>query len=168
MTSVYARLARARAEFQKQGDFRKVHAQGLQYSYLPIESAKPVIEAVTAAEGISIIPANFEIIDDPKRTFKYDKLNKFGDLVVWTYMTAKVTFSIACESGSIEMEVFGEAQDNSDKVINKVYTMAYKNMAKIVFGFAESTTDDNDVNQKPVVKSEKPAEKPAPARGLGF
>ena len=50
MTSVYARLARARAEFQKQGDFRKVRAQGLQYSYLPIESAKPVIKAEKPAE----------------------------------------------------------------------------------------------------------------------
>lgn len=167
MTSVYARLARARAEFQKQGDFRKVRAQGLQYSYLPIESAKPVIEAVTSAEGITILPVKFDIVDDPERTFKWERQGQ-NYTTSWTYMTAKVTFSIACESGSIELEVFGEAQDNSDKVINKVYTMAYKNMAKIVFGFAESTTDDNDVNQKPVVKAEKPAEKATPVRGLGF
>ena len=57
-----------------------------------------------------------------------------------------------------------EATDYSDKCINKVYTMAYKNLIKIVFGFSESAKDDsrfddarqqdNDFNQADVPKKD--------------
>ena len=42
--NVYSRLARARASFQSKGNFKKVMSEGLRFAYLPVESAKPLIE----------------------------------------------------------------------------------------------------------------------------
>ena len=56
---------------------------------------------------------------------------------------------------------------DSDKVVNKVYTMAYKNLIKIIFGFSESSKDDskyddareqdNDFNQGELPHKKVPA-----------
>ena len=56
--NVYSRLARARASFQSKGNFKKVMSEGLRFAYLPVESAKPLIEQCTSEEGISIIPCS--------------------------------------------------------------------------------------------------------------
>ena len=141
MTSIYERLAKARAEFQEVGNFSKVKTDGLKFAYLPIEQAKPIIEQVTAKNGITILPMSFEIVES--MTKREDKTNSYGNVTSWLYMTANVTFRIASPEESIDLDIMAEAQDNSDKCINKVYTMAYKNLVKIVFGFAESGKDDS-------------------------
>lgn len=141
MTSIYERLAKARAEFQEVGNFSKVKTDELKFAYLPIEQAKPIIEQVTAKNGITILPMSFEIVES--MTERKDKTNSYGNVTSWLYMTANVTFRIASPEESIDLDIMAEAQDNSDKCINKVYTMAYKNLVKIVFGFAESGKDDS-------------------------
>ena len=141
MTSIDERLAKARAEFQEVGNFSKVKTDGLKFAYLPIEQAKPIIEQVTAKNGITILPMSFEIVEG--MTKREDKTNSYGNVTSWLYMTANVTFRIASPEESIDLDIMAEAQDNSDKCINKVYTMAYKNLVKIVFGFAESGKDDS-------------------------
>lgn len=147
MTSdVAVRLAKARQAFQKQADFKKVKTEGLKFAYLPVEAAKPLIEEVTSANGITILPVSYEVV--PDFTYYYEKINKYdGTKTKWLYETADVTFSIIGPEDSIELVIRAEAQDNSDKCINKVYTMAYKNLVKIVFGFAESSKDDGDATQ---------------------
>lgn len=166
MTSdVAVRLAKARAAFQKAGDFKKVKTDGLKFAYLPIEAAKPVIEEVTSAAGITILPLSYEII--PEFTFYYEKVNKYdGTKTKWLYQTADVTFSIMGPEDSIELVVRAEAQDNSDKCINKVYTMAYKNLVKIVFGFAESSKDDADATQVEIPAEAKRVKRDASGDGF--
>lgn len=164
MTSIYERLAKARAEFQEVGNFSKVKTDGLKFAYLPIEQAKPIIEQVTTKNGITILPMSFEIVEG--MTKREDKTNSYGNVTSWLYMTANVRFRIASPEDSIDLDVMAEAQDNSDKCINKVYTMAYKNLVKIVFGFAESGKDDskfddarqqdNDFNQADVFFTNTP------------
>ena len=66
--NVYSRLARARASFQSKGNFKKVMSEGLRFAYLPVESAKPLIEQCTSEEGISIIPLNYSVVGE--RTHK--------------------------------------------------------------------------------------------------
>lgn len=158
--SLLERLAKARAEFSEAADFKKVKTEGLKFAYLPVEAAKPLIEECTARNGVTILPMDMEII--PEMTSRTDRDNGYGKITSWLYITARVTFRIACPEDSIEMQIFAEAQDNSDKCINKVYTMAYKNLIKIVFGFSESGKDDskfddarqqdNDFNQGEVKK----------------
>lgn len=158
---LFERLAQARSDFQKASNFKKVKAEGLRFAYLPVEAAKPVIEEATAKAGITILPMDMEIVRD--MTFPRSDRG-------WLYITARVTFRIACPGDYIDMEIYAEAQDNSDKCINKVYTMAYKNLIKIVFGFSESAKDDskfddarqqdNDFNQEPT-----PARVPARKEG---
>lgn len=168
---LYERLAQARAEFQKKADFKKVKTNGLQYAYLPTEAAKPLIEECTSKAGITIVPTDIEIITG--MTFRDGKQ---------TYVTAIVTFELACQEETKELRIMAEANDYSDKAINKVYTMAYKNLIKIVFGFSESAKDDskfddarqqdNDFNQAEVPKVPKPKTDAKPVdrlgRGLGF
>jgi hypothetical protein len=168
---LYERLAQARADFQKASNFKKVKAEGLRFAYLPVEAAKPVIEEATAKAGITILPMDMEII--PDMTSRFEKQGSGGYTTSWLYITARVTFRIACPGEYEDMVVYAEAQDNSDKCINKVYTMAYKNLIKIVFGFSESAKDDskfddarqqdNDFNQEerrvPPRKEGKPVDR---------
>lgn len=156
---IYARLAKARAEFQQKANFTKVRPEEgkkdgnrLSYAYLPIEQAKPVIEQVTAAQGITIIPGKVKVDERENKTYTYKRESQYkpGVMTTWLYMTAKVKFIIACPTESIEIPVWAEAQDNSDKCISKLYTAAYKNLVKILFGFAESPKDDADATQEEI------------------
>lgn len=150
---LFDRLAQARQEFQRKADFKKVKTGGLQYAYLPIEAAKPLTEECTSKVGVTILPTDIRVI--PDMTFHEGKQ---------TYITAIVTFELACQEETKELRIMAEANDYSDKAINKVYTMAYKNLIKIVFGFSESAKDDskfddarqqdNDFNQSDVPKKE--------------
>ena len=157
---LYERLAQARQEFQKEADFKKVKGGGLQYAYLPVEIAKPLVERCTSKVGITIIPTEMEILPAPF-TFRDGKQ---------AYITAVVTFELACQTDIKEIKVMAEAADYSDKAINKVYTMAYKNLIKIVFGFSESAKDDskfddarqqdNDFNQQEIVRPKQEIVRP--------
>lgn len=140
--NVYIRLARARARFTEKADFSKVQSAGLRFAYLPVEAAKPLIEECTSAEGITILPMEYNIVES--RTHEYTRQTAYGDKP-WWFECVDVLFRIAGPEDYIELTVRGEAQDtgDSDKVANKVYTMAYKNLIKIVFGFSESGKDDS-------------------------
>lgn len=164
MTSdVAVRLAKARQQFNELADFHKVKGEGLKFAYLPIEQAKPLIEQVTSENGITIIPTAYRVIEGENYTYTYDKKSKYdGAVTKWTFQTADVDFLIMGPEDSIEMTIRAEAQDNSDKLVSKVYTMAYKNMVKIVFGFAESPKDDPDATQEEIPKMTR-AEKAAQA-----
>jgi len=151
MTDIAVRLAKARAEFNELADFKKVKGDGLKFSYLPIEQAKPLIEQVTSKHEITIIPVRYENLEGEPYTYRYEKKSKYdGSVTEWTFQTADVTFEFIGPEDSIEMTIRAEAQDNSDKCISKLYTMAYKNMVKIVFGFAESPKDDPDATQEEI------------------
>lgn len=136
-------LAKARADFQKNADFTKVKSDKLKYPYLPIEQAKPVIEEVTSKYGITIIPMDTEKLED----VTYDKKDNYGNTTKWRHREAKVKFVFLGPEESISMNIIGESDDNFDKGWSKCYTSAYKNMAKIVFGFSESAKDDPDATQ---------------------
>lgn len=129
---LYERLAKARAEFTDKANFKKVKTGELKFAYLPVEVAKPLVEECTAKYGVTILPMGMEIL--PEYTHTNAKP---------IYITAKVTMRLACPEGYEDMEVLAEAADYSDKCINKVYTMAYKNLIKIVFGFSEGAKDDS-------------------------
>lgn len=149
--NVYQALAQSRVDFQQKGDFKKVKSEGLKFAYLPIEAAKPIIEECTSKYGVTIIPTSAEITTNEVT----EKKNSYGDITLWRYLIGTVHFDIVGPSGDkIEMEILAEAKDNSDKSINKLYTCAYKNLVKIVFGFAESPKDDPDATQEDNVKSE--------------
>ena len=166
--TLFERLAEARVRFQEEADFRKVSGDGLRFAYLPIEQAKPVIERVTAACGLTILPLSLALDDSGSR--ERDKASQYGGATHWVQLRGTVRFRIACGLGLgeyIDLEVMAEAMDNSDKAVSKLYTMAYKSMVKIVFGFAESPKDDPDATQEeiPAKAPAKPAAKPAPGRG---
>ena len=160
----FDRLAKAREFFQQHGRFRKVSGDGLRFSYLPIEQAKPYIERAMAANGLSILPMSIELDDSGFR--EWDKPSQYGGATHWVQLRGTVRFRIAYGFGPdeyIDLDIMAEAMDNSDKAINKLYTMAYKNMAKIVFGYSESPDDDPDATQEeiPAKALFKPAPKPA-------
>ena len=164
--NVYSRLARARASFQSKGNFKKVMSEGLRFAYLPVESAKPLIEQCTSEERISIIPLNYSGVGE--RTHKYTRKTNYGEKE-WYFECADIDFCIAGPEDSFTVTIRAEAQDmaDSDKVVNKVYTMAYKNLIKIIFGFSESSKDDskyddareqdNDFNQGELPHKKVPA-----------
>lgn len=174
--TIYEALAKARLKFRESAEFRKVKAEGLRFEYLPVEQAKPHIELATATYGITIIPVSLEI--DPE-VRQWDKVSQQTmSNTRWTQLRATVRFLLACgprEDQRLTMDIVAEAMDNSDKAISKIYTMAYKSMIKIVFGFSESADDDADLLQDeiptpkrkaatPVKKETKAEPKPAPVK----
>lgn len=156
---LYTRLAAARKAFQERADFSKVMTDELKYAYLPIEQAKPVIEAVTAEQEITIIPISYRVIEGEEYTYHYMREKTYPSGYVsqtkWFYQTAEVTFLIASPDGEIEIPILAEAQDSSDKCVSKLYTAAYKNLVKILFGFAESSKDDADASQGDTIIEER-------------
>lgn len=145
-------LSKARTEFQEKADFKKVKTDGLKYPYLPIEQAKPLIEEVTANNGICIVPMGYDAVQGQEFTYHYEKESQYNPKITtkWYYQTADVVFLIAGPDGGFTITVRAEAQDNSDKSTSKLYTAAYKNLVKIMFGFAESPKDDPDATQEEI------------------
>jgi len=145
-------------------EFSKVKTGGLQYAYMPIESIKPIVEKAYNDNGIviDIIGLEHEDVREPE---KRESTNPYGDKSSSTWLFVRGTLTIKLVNiddpgDSLTIPVVGEAKDNSDKVINKVYTAALKNFYKIEFNISEGPKDDTDA-----IQTDADLEKPQKAVG---
>lgn len=129
-------------------EFSKVKTEGLKYKYLPVEQVKPVVEDAWNQAGIvvDIVSTEVEDVREPwEKTSQYD-----GSTSTWFHMRMTLTFALVnvdCPTDRVEVTVFGEAKDNSDKNLRKLYTAALKNFYMIEFNIAEGPKDDSDATQ---------------------
>jgi hypothetical protein len=132
-------------------EFSKVKTPGLQYAYMPIEKIKPIVEEAYNNAGIVIDIIGLEtenVLEPEKRTTK----NSYGEESTSTWFFVRGVLDLRLvniddPADTYELSVIGEAKDNSDKVINKVYTAALKNFYKIEFNISEGPKDDTDAIQ---------------------
>ena len=161
MTTVTKNLYQRRNEAKKEvyeHEFSKVRTEGLRYAYMPVESIKPIIEKAYNNTGI-VMDIGSLVYDDVLPP--WEKTSQYGETSTWHFVRGSLTITLVNmddPSDKATFTVVGEAKDNSDKVINKVYTAAYKNFLKLEFNVSEGPKDDTDAIQTEadLEKSEKP------------
>lgn len=126
---------------------------GLQYGYLPVSRMKPVVADAEVQAGITRTYGKVRI-DDVRDPWEVPS-NYGGGSTTWHHkmMSLEIILTNADNPDDQITQTFvGEAKDNSDKVINKLYTSALKNYFKQIYDIAESEEDDTDSQQEPQVK----------------
>lgn len=126
---------------------------GLQYGYLPVSRMKPVVADAEVQAGITRTYGKARI-DDVRDPWEVPS-NYGGGSTTWHHkmMSLEIILTNADDPDDrLTQTFFGEAKDNSDKVINKLYTSALKNYFKQIYDIAESEEDDTDSQQEPHVK----------------
>lgn len=161
--NIYQRRNLAKKIARAEGKLRKVKGDGLKYLYLPIEQMKPIAEDAWNRAGIvpDIVHTVIEDVLSPEK-----RTNQYGSTTWWFHQTIELTIALVNmddPSDRVTMTFYGEAQDNSDKIINKLYANARKNLFMAEFNFAESPKDDIDHDQR-----DEPAPRRAPANDPFF
>jgi len=155
--NLYQRRNAAKKEVYEH-TFKKVKTDGLKYAYLPIETIKPIVERAYNNEGIIIDVGGLDIEEVAPPTVKQSQYD--GGSSTWYHMRGTLTVTLVNmddPADKITLSVVGEAKDNSDKVINKVYTAALKNFYKIEFNISDGQKDDTDA-----IQSDEALEKATP------
>lgn len=132
-------------------EFKKEQSQGLKFKYIPVEQIKPIVERAWNVAGIVMNIISLEI-DDVAPPLTKESTNPYGEKTssIWYHKKGTLKFelvNIEKPEDRVAFEIEGEAKDNSDKVINKIYTSAIKNFYKIEFNISEGAKDDIDAIQ---------------------
>lgn len=184
--NVYQRVSIAKRIVAKY-TFVKVKSEGidgpkLKYPYLPIDQVKPVVEEAMNQAGLVLLHGDLTDIENVREP--WDKKNDYGDITHWLHIRASQEFTwvnIDNPKDRYGQTFTGEAKDNSDKALSKLYTSIYKNFIKAEFNVSDSPKDDIDntadevkeeaaqrkaaANARPDPFFNKPA-KTAPAKGV--
>ena len=138
-------------------EFKKVQGEGLKFKYLPVEIIKPVVEEAWNDVGIVADVGPLELEDSRDQ---WDVDSQYGGgKTRWFHCKGSLEITLVNidnPEDKVSFTVWGEAKDNSDKVINKVYTSAMKNFYKIEFNISEGPKDDTDAIQSDADLEEKP------------
>lgn len=141
--NVYQRLSDAKKTVAK-ATFTKAKGEGLKFAYLPIEQIKPVVEDAMNSAGLLLV---FGDLDTYEVRPSYEKKSQYGDISMWFHLGGTQTFTwvnIDDPNDRLEMTFSGEAKDNSDKCVSKLYTAIIKNFYKQVFNISTDRKDDPD------------------------
>lgn len=128
--------------------------QKLKYPYLPIDQVKPVVEGAMNQAGLVLLRGDLVDIENVREP--WDKVNDWGDTTHWLHIRAGQEFTwvnIDNPEDRYSQMFLGEAKDNSDKTLSKLYTSIYKNFIKAEFNISDSPKDDID-NTEDEVKEE--------------
>lgn len=135
--------------------------QKLKYPYLPIDQVKPVVEDAMNKAGLVLLRGELADIEDVREPWNVK--NDWGVEVHWLHIRASQEFTwvnIDNPADRYTQLFAGEAKDNSDKTLSKLYTSIYKNFIKAEFNISDSPKDDID-NTEDEVKEEAAQRKAA-------
>ncbi len=142
--NVYQRLSDAKKLVAK-ATFTKSKGEGLKFSYLPIEQIKPVVEDAMNEAGLVLL---FGDLDTYEIRPTWSQPSPYGGgNAQWFHLGGSQTFAwvnIDSPDDRLEMTFTGEAKDNSDKCVSKLYTAILKNFYKQVFNISTDRKDDPD------------------------
>lgn len=160
--NVYQRVSAAK-KIVAAYTFSKVKGEGLKFPYLPIDQVKPVVEDAMNKAGLVLLRGDLESVEavrDP-----WEVKNDWGAVTYWLHIKAAQEFTwvnIDNPEDRYTQTFQGEAKDNSDKTLSKLYTSIYKNFIKAEFNISDSPKDDID-NTEDEVKAERASAR-TPAR----
>lgn len=158
--NVYQRVSIAKRIVAKY-TFSKVKGQELKFPYLPIDQVKPVVEDAMNKAGLVLLRGELADIEDVREP--WDVKNDWGAVTHWLHIRASQEFTwvnIDKPEDRYTQVFAGEAKDNSDKTLSKLYTSIYKNFIKAEFNISDTPKDDID-NTEDEVKEEAAQRKAA-------
>lgn len=142
--NVYQRISLAKQLVAK-STFTKDKSEGLKYPYLPIEQIKPVVEDAMNEAGLIL---DFGPLDTYNIREPYEKVSPYnGEKTMWYHLGGTQDFAwvnIDDPSDKLMQTFSGEAKDNSDKCVSKLYTAILKNFYKQFFNISTDRKDDPD------------------------
>lgn len=142
--NVYQRISLAKQLVAK-STFTKDKSEGLKYPYLPIEQIKPVVEDAMNEAGLIL---DFGPLDTYNIREPYEKVSPYnGEKTMWYHLGGTQDFAwvnIDDPSDKLVQTFSGEAKDNSDKCVSKLYTAILKNFYKQFFNISTDRKDDPD------------------------
>lgn len=142
--NVYQRVSIAKRIVAKY-TFSKVKGQELKFPYLPIDQVKPVVEDAMNKAGLVLLRGELTDIEDVREP--WDVKNDWGAVTHWLHIRASQEFTwvnIDKPEDRYTQLFAGEAKDNSDKTLSKLYTSIYKNFIKAEFNISDTPKDDID------------------------
>lgn len=157
---VYAAICQVVEELAKVGLSKERKNQQQGYAFRGIDDVMNVIAPLLPKANLCIIPRMLE------RDVQ-DKINKSGNLLIYTTVKADFDFVSAVDGSMHTVTTYGEAMDSGDKSTNKAMSAAYKYAC--LQAFCIPTEGDNDTENtthelapEQPQKTEKP-NAPAPA-----
>lgn len=144
--SIYARIDAAFKEIA-QHDFRKDgRVQGSQgYKFIPINQILNVVRTAHANHGVKVIFGRPEYSPEQfEKRYTYKKVSRDGYETTWTAANGHIDVRIvgAGPDDMIEMTVPFEAQDNADKLTNKILTNAERCLYRTLYAIDEDDAND--------------------------
>lgn len=156
--NIFVRIQKAYAIISAVGFTKSKTVQGKNkedhYKFIPIGQILDAVRKAQADVGITVVFGRPEYDHDnhEKRwEFKKEKINPVtGDKTVSTWYAAvghiEVRLYGASADDCIETSVPFEAQDNSDKLTNKIITNAERNLYRTLYSIDEGSEDPEAVN----------------------
>ena len=132
--------------------------EGIPYAFRGIDQICQKLQPLMGLYGVCTFPNVLEYSQT-----EYTRKTKYGDSS-WTHEKVFVEYKVTASDGSfIECNVYGYADDNSDKGYNKAMTNSYKNLLLRLFCIGDPA-DDNFQNlvpeQHPQQQSNKKQQQP--------
>ena len=158
--NVYQRVSMAKRIVARY-TFTKIAGKELKFPYLPIDQVKPVVEDAMNKAGLVLLRGDLTDIEDVREP--WDVKNDWGAVTHWLHIRAVQEFTwvnIDNPEDRYSQWFQGEAKDNSDKTLSKLYTSILKNFYKAEFNISDSPRDDVD-NTEDEVKAEREAARQA-------
>ena len=147
--NVYQRLAIAK-KLVAAHTFTKVKGEGLKFAYLPIDQVKPIVEDAMNEAGLVLLHGPVDTYDVRP---SWVSQGQYGGSTTWFHLGGSQTFTwvnIDDPEDTIKVTFYGEARDNSDKTLSKLYTAILKNFYKATFNISDSPKDDTDITEDEV------------------
>jgi hypothetical protein len=135
-----ARRIIAETDFIKSGTV----TGGQKYSFIPIGQILQAVRKAHAQAGITVVFGSPEYdAEQFEKRYSYQKKGQYGDST-WFSANGHIHATIYGSSvdDRIEMDVPFEAQDNSDKLTNKIVTNAERCLYRVLYAIDEGDATD--------------------------
>lgn len=172
--NVIARINKAReviaeTDFQKSGQVKG----GQSYSFIPIGQILQAVRKAHAIAGVTVTFGTPEYDTEQfEKRYSYQKKGQYGE-TTWFAAVGHIHAVIYGSSveDRIEMDIPFEAQDNSDKLTNKIITNAERCLYRVLYAIDEGDATDPEAynfemqdapkeSRKRITAAEDPFSKP--------
>lgn len=164
--NIYARIQQAYKTIAAKGFTKDGQVKGAaSYKFISIGQILEAVRKAQADAGITVIFGRPEYDhDNHEKRWEFTKKSQFGEST-WYAAVGHISVTLygADADDFIQTEIPFEAQDNSDKLTNKIITNAERTLYRTLYSIDEGTDEDPEAYNIPMVP-ETPA-KPDPFFG---
>lgn len=123
------------------------------YSFIPISQILDAVRRAHAIAGVTVVLGRPEYdTENAEKRYSYVKRNAYGDETTWYAANGHIDCTIYGSSvdDRLEISVPFEAQDNSDKLTNKIITNAERCLYRVLYSIDEGDGSDPEAVNIPL------------------